>query len=108
MPDEGKPHSSNDQIRSLVLKYMPSVREVAPKEFEAMVEQGKVLADRLTGYIQGSIEAQEGIKSATRQVVGIIPIAAIITADATVEVGAVVAGVIAGDIVGNKTKVAAE
>jgi hypothetical protein len=108
MPEETKTRLTNDQIRSFVLKNVPSVREVAPKEFEAMVAQGKVLADRLTGYIQGSIQAQEGIK-APGQEVGIFPfIAAIVSEEAVVEVGAVVAGVIAGDIVGNKSKVTGE
>jgi hypothetical protein len=109
MPDEGKNKLTNDQIRSYVLKNLPSVREIAPKEFEAMVAQGKVLADRLTGYVQGSIQAQEGLRSSTQQEVAIFPfLAAIISEEAVVEVGAVVAGVVAGDIVANKTKITAE
>jgi hypothetical protein len=110
MSKEGKTtltREQSDQIRSMVLKNIPSVREIAPKEFEAMVAQGKVLAERLTGFVQGSIQAQEGIKSPTGEVAILPFLAAIVSEEAVVEVGAVVAGVIAGDIVGNKAKATA-
>lgn len=88
---------SETEIRDYIRQNMPSMQEVAPKEFEAMVKNGEIMAEKLVAYMHGSIKGRDDVQFA---------LAAFIAPEVTIEVGAVVVGIVAGEIAGAKAHVA--
>jgi hypothetical protein len=88
---------SESELQDFIRENMPAMREVAPKEFDAMVKNGEILAEKLMAYMHGAVKGREDVQFA---------LVAFIAPEVTIEVGAVVAGVVAGEIAGSKSKIA--
>jgi hypothetical protein len=84
---------SETEIRDYIRQNLPSMQEVAPKEFEAMVKNGEIMAEKLVAYMHGSIKGREDMQ---------VALVAFIAPEVTIEVGAVVVGIVAGEIAGAK------
>lgn len=85
---------SETEIRDFIRQNLPAMREVAPKEFDAMVKNGEILAEKLMAFMHGAIKGRDEPQAAA--------IAAFVAPEVTIEVGAVVAGIVAGEIAGAK------
>ena len=90
--DEAEMAKKQREIRDVMLRCIPEIREISPKEYDEMIKNGTILADKLAIYMQGAARGQGVEPTAIPALIG----AAIVKV--APEVIAVVAGVVAGEI----------
>jgi hypothetical protein len=87
-----KKQMSELEIKEYIRQNMPSMQEIAPQEFQAMVKNGEIMAEKLVAYMHGSLKSREEM----------VALVAFVAPEVTIEVGAVVVGIVAGEIAGAK------